>query len=663
MPNNKEHTTGEENNGKLDSLRERLYARGEKEKDLGYTDLTHHTPKAPSVSPVWHEVRDQAQVSYTPPPRPPFLETSPNLSSMRTKKRTRIRTLLLGGGILFFVVALVLASTYLFFGKNSISGNNITLEARGPFAVGGGEKFDFTISLTNQNVVSIDAATLLIEYPVGSQSATEAGKEVSRERKSIDRIGPGEVLNIPASAIVFGEENDEKEIRVTIEYRVQGSNATFYRDAPPLHFKISSSPVTMAVDAVKQITSGQEIDLAITLTSNSPTPLQGLLLKAEYPTGFSFTSSEPKTVSGEDSWLISELKPEGKKTIHIKGLMSGKNPEKKVFRFSSGVAGEKDPYALTSIFTATTHEVGLEAAFVNLEMTVNGKGGDTVALAPREAALVEVTFRNTLADTIYDAVIEVELSGNAIDKPTVGAGNGFYDSSKNIITWDSVASDGLKEIIPGGSNTVTFSFTPTIPTENSRTPQVVSKVNVKGRRVSENNVPQGLTGTISRTVKVESQTALTSQVFYSTGPFENKGPLPPVAEEPTTYTVIMAFQNGSNELSNVVVEAVLPPYVTWKDNTQTPQGTVTYNATTRMLTWKIGDVEAAKTIGAGYQVSILTSVSQVGTVPALVLEQRSRAQDRFTGTVLRATTPDLSTQLADEEDESKREGRVVDGGN
>lgn len=673
MDSEKDTLLRNEKERRLDSLREQLYARGVKDPDLGFTDLekTPHITNA-VVSPVWQEVRDETnERSERPieatPSRSPFvahtIQSSSTNSMLKTHKRRKVRQLFLAGGALFFIVAAILASTYLFFGKNSISGNNITLDARGPFAVGGGEKFNFTVSLTNQNVVAIDSATLIIEYPQGTQSATDKGKGTPRERKAIDRIGPGEVLNIPLSAIMFGEENDEKEIRVTIEYRVQGSNATFYRDATPLHFKISSSPVTMTVDAVNKITSGQDIDLAVTLSSNSPTPLKGLLLKAEYPTGFSFTTSDPKTVAGEDSWRINELKPEQKQTIHIKGQMAGNNPEKKIFKFSSGVANEKDPYILSSIFTATTHEVGLEAAFVNLEMTVNGKGGEIVSLASREAALVQVTFRNTLPDTIHSAVIEIELSGNAIDKPTVSAGTGFYDSSKNVITWDSVASDGLKEIIPGGSETVTFSFTPTISSQNSRTPQVVAKVNVKGRRVSENNVPESLTGTMSRTVKVESETALSSQVFYSTGPFANAGPLPPIAETPTTYTIIMAYANGTNALSNAVVEAVLPPYVTWKNEIQTPAGAVTYNASTRMLTWKIGDIDAGRTVGAAYKVSILPSVSQAGTVPALILQQRARAQDRFTSTLLRSTAPDLTTQLSDESDETKQEGRVINKSN
>jgi hypothetical protein len=651
------HTPHEPGHENLDAIRERLYARGALDPNLGHTDLSAkpQTPlRVPEPTPIWRPV--------TAPPKvhTPFnheLE-SPGAMNTRMRRRTRIRMLLLGGGAVFFLVAAVLASTYIFFGKNTISGENITLEARGPFAVGGGEKFDFSIALRNQNAVPIESATINIDYPQGTQSASEEGKLLYRDHKTIDRIGSGEVMNIPASAIVFGEENDEKEIKVTIDYRVQGSNATFFREALPLKFKVSSSPVTMVVDTVKNVTSGQEVEFKVTLTSNSPTPLEDLLLKAEYPGGFSFSSSEPRPVAGEDTWRIQVLKPKEKKTVVVRGLMSGKDTEQKVFKLSAGVSSDKDPYQLSSVLTTKSQEIGLEAAFVNLSMTINSKNSDIVVVGPNENAAVEMTFRNTLADTIYDAVVEVVLEGNALDESSVGAGAGFYDSSRNTIRWDAVDNSGLKEIPPGKSQSMSFSFKPLNSEQGVRTPQIKATVNVKGKRVSESKAAESLTGTLSRTVKVDTTTALTAQTFHSTGPFKNDGPLPPVIEKPTTYTIIMALENSTNPLSDAVVEAVLPQYVSWADDTQAAQGTVTYNASSRTVTWRVGDVDVGKTIGAAYKVSIKPSVSQVGTIPALVLEQRSRAKDRFTGSTIRSSSANLTTTLADETDETKQEGRV-----
>lgn len=644
----------EDKGKKLEDLRERLYARPPQDPDRGRSDLSAH--KAEVEAPkVWQDVHEHTPVHQVPAP-PPFI---PETFTMPTRKRNRFRMITLVGGGMFFVIAAILASTYLFFGKNSISGNNITLEARGPFTIGGGDTFDFTVSMTNQNAVPIEAATLIIEYPFGTKSSTEAGKDLPRERRTIERLGPGEVYNIPLSAIIYGEENQEKQIRATIEYRVQGSNATFYRDAEPLNFKISSSPITLLVEAVEKITSGQEVKFQMTLVSNSPSVLEDLVVKAEFPFGFDYSGADPEPVAGEDTWRIASLKPEEKKTITLRGVVNGKTEEKRLFKFSAGAANERDPYILASILSTKQHEISMEQAFVDLGMTVNGKSTDSV-VGMREPALFDIAFQNTLGSTIYGAVIEVTLSGNAFNEQSVASGNGFYDSNTNTITWDATSVSGLREIAPGKTQNVSFSLTPYISETLTRTPQVSATVSVKGKRVSEAKVSERLTDTVTRTVKVASAIALNSESFFTIGPFANSGPTPPIAEETTTYTAFMAVQNGSNAVSDGVVESTLPQYVKWTDQIDVSQGTLKYNASTRQLTWTIGDIDAGKVVTAAYQVSLLPSVSQVGTIPALVTGQRFRANDRFTGSVVRANAPDLSTQLNGDPDSAVRDGRVLD---
>jgi hypothetical protein len=639
----------------LDAVRDRLYARGATESDLGYTDLTKHQQHTPAITPpreAWAPTNEHIPTTPFTPPTVPLVVTQ-----QRMRRRNKIRTVLFSGGAIFFVVAAILASAHVFYGRNLISNENISLEARGPFTVAGGDTYNFNIALTNQNTVPIDQATLIITYPNGSESTTESGKKILGDRKQLNRINSGEVMNIPVSVVIFGEENEEKTIQVTMDYRVEGSNATFVRSAPPLKLKVSSSPVTLIVESIRNIAAGQETVLTLTLTSNSPSPLEGLLVKAEYPNGFSYSSAEPKPSAGEDAWRITTLKPKESKKITIRGLMSGQNSETRVFRFNAGVAKEQDPFMLSSTFTTKTEEISLEAPFVNLGMKVNGKNDAIAILSPDETASADVSFRNTLADTIYDAEVQVVLEGNALNERTVNAGTGFYDSSKNTITWTAVETSGLQKIAPGESFSVTFSFEPTSLTP-ARSPQVKATVSVKGKRVSESSVSQALTSALTRTIKIDTTMGVATQVFHSTGPFKNSGPLPPIAEDETTYTVITAVTNGSNAVSDAVLEATLPPYIIWKDETNTKDGKVTYNASNRTLTWTIGDIEAGKTIAAAFKVGIKPSVSQVGTVPALAFEQRLRAKDRFTGTTIRASGPDVTTELRDESDESKQEGRV-----
>lgn len=643
----------DEHDSKLDDLRERLYERPPTDPDRGRSELSHHEEvRTPSA---WQQER-----TITPPQSAVIREAAPLARDfpMPMKRRHKFRLVTLVGGALFFIIAAILASTYLFFGKNNISGSNITLEARGPFATGGGEVFDFTVSVTNQNNVPIDNAALILEYPNGTKTATEPQKDLPRERRTIDRIGAGEVLNIPLSAVIYGEEGEEREIRVTIEYRVEGSNATFYRDAEPLHFKITSSPVAINVDALHKITSGQEMEFTISVVSNSPTELRDLVVQADYPFGFDFSEADPQPASGENVWRIASLGPEQKKTIKVKGIVTGKNEEKRIFAFKAGAANEHDPYKLASVLATENHELTMEQAFVDLGMSINGKSSDTVVISSRDPALFDITFRNTLGDTIYDAKIEVTLDGNALNEHSVAVNNGFYDSSKNTITWDAISVSNLREIAPGQSSNVTFSLTPFVSEDLSRTPQIVASVSVRGKRVAEAGVPEKLTDTVSRTLKIESNLAVAADVFYTIGPFINQGPIPPVAESPTTYTAVMLVKNGTNAVTDAVVEASLPPYVSWSKQTSTDVGKITYNESTRTVSWNIGDVEAGAVVTAFYQVTLLPSLTQVGTIPALVTGQRLRANDRFTGSVVRATTPDLSTQMNGEEDPTVRDGRV-----
>ncbi len=88
-------------------------------------------------------------------------------------------------------------------------------------------------------------------------------------------------------------------------------------------------------------------------------------------------------------------------------------------------------------------------------------------------------------------------------------------------------------------------------------------VSVKARRVSEQNVPENLTSSAVRTVKIASSAGLGAQVVRSTGPFQNTGPIPPKAEQATTYTVIWTINNTSSSIGGAQVSSGLPPYVKW----------------------------------------------------------------------------------------------------
>lgn len=647
---------------RIRELRERLYSRGsvpahsvrheleKREINEAVEAPKAHTPPSVSfeteASHTMHTIRSAPPISEEP-----VLYDEP-MTAVSKRSSYRIKIALLG--IIFFVLAAATSAVIMMKGDNTVSGENISIEVTGSIATGGGEELPFQVTVSNQNSVPIQSATLIIEYPKGTHSA-EDDKEISVERKQLDTVGAGEVVNVPLKARMFGEENEEKEIKVSIDYRISGSNATFHKEATPLQFKVSSSPVVMTFDSVKSITSGQEIDLKLTIQSNSPTPLTDLLVKATYPEGFDFTSSEPDRISGEDTWKIGTLKPAEKKIIKIKGLMTGYADEKRRFVATAGVSNEKDVNTLASTLAKAQTDIGIEQPFLDVRVSVNGDPADSVIMNSTGNASVEIAFTNTLDTAIYDGKVFVELDGNALDEFAVLAADGFYDSTKNTITWDGVDEESLREILPGKVSRLNFTLDP--KDDIGRAPELKLKVTVRGQRVFEDKPSQELVGTALRTIKVESVPTISSSAYYKTGPFVNTGATPPVAEKVTQYTYTLKVKTGTNEVTGAEVTAIIPQYITWLDLV-TEGDDVTYTSNTRTMKWTIGDIDANSEKEVSMQVSFLPSLSQVGTSPTILEAQRFKATDRFTGTVVRAEQPALTTSLYNETDEALKDGRV-----
>lgn len=646
---------------RIDALRKRLYERGrpvEKKEKHALTDTKQ------KVQTQWKKTTDvvaaKARASFKERPKPVQQETSQDstIETMAPRKKKRgYRLKLVLAGLIFFVVAVAGSSMVLMFGNKSISGENITVAVTGPFTVGGGEVLPVQVGVTNANAVSIESATLIVEYPLGTQSATDARNDIFVERLTLDTVDSGQTVNVPLRAVVFGEENDEKEIKVSIEYRVRGSNATFFKEADPLRFKISSSPIIVRAEALQKVSSGQETDVELTITSNAQNTLSEVLVKAEYPLGFDFSSASPSPDGGQNVWILEDLAPEDSKKITITGVVVGKETDEYAINFTVGVPNDRDQFALASVFATTQTAFEIEQPFLGIDLEVAGVTNGEAVIEPGQHSSAAIEIKNTLSDTLYDLQVEVQLGGNALSDLDVGPPNGFYDSLSNKIIWDVSNAPDLRELHPGRKLRLSFGIEPS--SDVSQTPQITMDVNVKGRRVSESQVAETLIGTAQSIVKVASAPQLRSDIAYNNGIFSDSGPIPPQAEKKTTYTVSFMAENGTNDISETVVTAILPSYVTWVNKTS-GSGVMSYDPTQRVVTWDAGSVDANAAAFGSFQIELLPSKSQIGITPVIVGEQRLKAKDLFTGQIVRSVSQAITTEMSTETGQPKGNGRVIE---
>jgi hypothetical protein len=164
---------------------------------------------------------------------------------------------------------------------------------------------------------------------------------------------------------------------------------------------------------------------------------------------------------------------------------------------------------------------------------------------------------------------------------------------------------------------------------------------VTARRLSDKNVPETISSSASASAVVATDLALQSSLSHAV--FTQSGSVPPKADHETTYTVTWLVGNSSNAIANATVSAVLPSYVRYVGQAS-PGEDVSYNAVGGILTWKVGDIAEGAARSASFLIGITPSVSQVGTSPVIVSDQRATGIDRFTGSQVQGSAPALTTQ-------------------
>jgi len=575
---------------------------------------------------------------------------------------------ILFAAFLFFVGTLIVAGYIIFQGSNVVSNRNIDLVMRGPATVRAGDETTFQVAVSNRNNVPLESVKITLHYPDDARILGEGAAGGSREVFEIGSIRSGQTINRTARGILFGRENDEREINATLEYRIPGSNA-FFEKKEVIKFIISSPPVSISVRTLPEVIAGSEAVLEVTAVSNAQTVLPDIILKASYPFGFNLTSASVEPAVGNNVWRLGDLAPGEERRLTLRGRLDGQDQELKTFNFSIGPEDNLRRGEISEVYTETLQFVNISSPFVNVSLVVNNRSLPQSVSSSGEVIRVDVVWENNLPTPVVDAEILVTLDGQIIDPSRVNAGTGFYSSSERTIVWNRSRFAPLAEILPGQGGQTSFTF----PTYNLTgdagssilNPEARIGVVLRATRVSEGFFGETITSQFEHRVRFNSDLQLSARALHTTGAFNNYGPIPPAVGQETSYTVVWSLANSSNDLTGVEVRTVLPPSVRFLNNFSPANESLTYNQSNGELVWRIPRVSpgagpAGGTREISFQVGLTPSANQVGTPPSLTDEITFRATDDFTGATVSGSQRSIDTILSSDPGVSSSEGVVVD---
>ncbi len=569
--------------------------------------------------------------------------------------------------LIFFILAVGYGSYVFFADRNTVSGNNIDINVLGNIFTAGGEELPIQVEITNRNSSPLELVDLVIEYPKSSSGNLSEDNE--RLRQSLGTIPAGTVRSEGFKIVLFGEQGSSRQVRISIEYRVEGSNAIFVKEKV-FDVSINSTPVDLSVDAPPLISPNQEFVLNVKATLNATKVAPKMLVRLDYPIGFEFASSKPAPSFGNNVWDLGDLSPGADKNISIFGKMIDvTDGEEKIFRVWSGPQSNSDKSQIGVIFNSLAHTLVIQKPFIEAKLFVNGTYQREYATEAQVPVQAQIRFVNNLDTKVNDLEIRAKITGNALNRNMVRPQLGTYDSLNNVIIWDQSSQKIFREINPGESGSVSFSFSSLSPFSGGDglllDPSINVEISIAGKQPLEGNEIKKLTNSETKIIKVASAVGLAGKALYFSGPFKNTGPIPPKAEKETTYTIVWTLSNTVNNISKAKVVSNLPSWVRFVGTISPTSENVSYNAGTKEITWNVGNIARGAGITAGsrevaFQVALIPSLSQIGVAPDLVNDMVLTGHDDFANVDIRVDKASLSTTLSSDPSAPNNADRVVE---
>lgn len=599
----------------LERARERLYTRGEQTP----IERSRIDVDAPSVPHTWKE------------------RVLPS-TLQGGHRHVRLATLFLGGAFVFFVLALALAGYIFTVGGNTVSVDKVSVDVQGPTTIAGGDTVPLTIIVTNRNAVAIDNVTIEVAFPPDTRSAANVLEAYPRYTENIGSLPSGGSVSRSIKAVLFGGTGQNLSLPVSVSYSSAGSNAVFVKkSAYPI--AVSTTPLSVSVDTLSEVVSGQPITLSLTVRSNATVPLNNVVLTGSFPFGFSVTSSSLPL--SNTSFLIGTLKPGATKNLTLTGVLVGQDHESRTFRFTLGTASTAQDQSIAVNYMTVDAPVTIVAPFITTSLALNGDTSPNPTIAPGAVESVTLSYTNTLTVPVSNAMIKVTLSGSAVDYNSIQTNNGFYNSSDHSILFSRDTDPALASLAPGASGIGTFTFT--AARNVTASPSITLTTSVSGTRVGQTNVPEQVVAQASKTIKVATAISFTASSLHNASPIPTSGPVPPTVGQTTTYGVVWSIRNSGSAVAGGTVQATLPSYVTYTGQTS-GGGTFSYDSSSRTVTWSTGDLAQGASTQGAFQVALNPSSSQKSTAPQLTGQASFSGFDRFAGVQISASASPVTTE-------------------
>ena len=557
---------------------------------------------------------------------------------------------------LFSIVVSVFLYYYYFLSTPLFEQDSVKIFISGPSKVSSGDLVSYKVSYRNNSKIILRDVNLVFEWPAGSYFEENEGVESVKVEKRVGVLMPSQEKSLILEGRIYGEKDSQKTVKATLSYSPEELKQTMVSYSE-FTTTIETIPVFLNTSLPDQIVSGKEFELKVEYINQSDATFPNMEIRAEYPQGFEFISSNPNPAIDDNIWQLGTIQGGEEGVIVVKGIFSGVEGENNIISVDMGQTNLSGEGFLSIANSLSETKIASSALLVF--QTVNGARDTAINMG--DSLNYKINYKNTTNAQISNVILLAQLDDSFVDISTLDISFGSFDGRTNSIIWSQSGVPGLAVLDPGEEGFVSFS----VSSRSGISPKSLDDKNLEIAstvQITSGSIPEKLEGLpvdSQDTVKVKLNTILgfNTSAYYNDGPIKNSGAMPPKVGRDTTYAVSWQIANSLNDAKNVVIEASVPLSVRWTGVVDPPDAGITFDENTGLIRWEPGVVFA----GSGYtipsqrvdfQLSYQPSIIDVGKPFQLMSESKLTAVDAFTGYEISRSSLGVDSSLRGLIDES-----------
>lgn len=600
-----------------------------------------------------------------------------DMTRLDRKKRSSIIKFIIIGIILLALLATASVVGFFAFARDqqkTRGENSAALTITSDSEASSGQLVMITATYVNNDKASLIGTRLEMHYPQGFifESADPKPLEGSKNVWDLGVITSGAAGQIKISGQIIGEIQSVKNFSGSLTYKLSNFNYSFEKKGAKA-IKIKDSIINIEIDGPLKATDLQSLTYTIKYGNNANFGIKNLRVIAEYPSGFAFKSSDPKTVAENQVWDIEEVASQTQGEIRVTGSLGGEVNESKEIKAQIGFMDENREFNLQKEASMITLMVKPE---MSIGLDINDCDKDCIANA-NDTLRYHLVYENISDLELQDVELELRIKTGEYN-PNIneivrwdGLDSQYKDIRKDgIIHWTKEQKGELASVKPHQKGDIIFEIKvkDTIQLkQNHQNLQIINELSIPKFKLEgyESNAIKMQEQSVI--LKINSLLQLQTEGRYFTEEYEpvGSGPIPPEIGKTTTYRIYWYVSNSFNEATNVIVKTILPKDVFWVGDAKASAGdAVTFDTNTREVAWKLNKIPAHtgtifSNLEAYFTVSITPTKEQLGKLVALTDDSSISGDDSFTKTKLEDTNSIVTTDLTNDV-AAKGRGMVIE---